>query len=433
MGPVAGDSQEFALVRQLALAIAAICGSVGPAAADGQVHGVVNDLSGQPVSEASVIITSADGAQVKTRTDPTGHYGVVVHGTGPYHLLVAVGGAHVDARIAVPADGEAMFRTVIDAAGEVIEVYEPKRPAVPAKPKSVDRLAVPRYSEAAVMGDHWTRAWLMLDVDAHGVVMRAKFLKRPGYDLDDIALQHVFAMRFSPARDERGVAARSYVVWPVEWPSMTWLASRGLPPGRLPVFAAMTQFEYDGKNRTTGGVVRDSYPACAGEGPMKLDDKVPMLRDCSVPNLAVADAREPWVERDVTMPAPAAEEAPPPGPILFRQDQLAELHRARVTTYVETATTAALVAGAVLSFTQFHKWSERVDYDRAHSRTVSIDQYGHDQSHRSRWEASTLGLAAGAAVLGILAGQSWAHLGTLTVQTVGTGGHAGAVSYSTRF
>jgi len=151
---------------------------------------------------------------------------------------------------------------------------------------------------------------------------------------------------------------------------------------------------------------------------MKLDDKVPMLRDCSVPNLAVADAREPWVERDVTMPAPAAEEAPPPGPIRFRQDQVAELHRARVTTYVETGDhgRAGGRRGAVVH--PVSQVAERVDYDRTHPRTVL------DRPVRPRFSAT--------APLGgqharprrrrggprILAGQSWVHLGTLTIETV---------------
>lgn len=58
-----------------------------------------------------------------------------------------------------------------------------------------------------------------------------------------------------------------------------------------------------------------------------------------------------------------------------------------------------------------------------------------DQDHRTGWETATLGLVAGSAVIGILAGQSWARLSRLTIQTVQTvgTGTGGQVSFTARF
>ena len=87
-----------------------------------------------------------------------------------------------------------------EAGSEVIEVHGHVPFDLPT-PKA-DVYKIPPYSDELVLGNHWARAWLLLDVDARGVVTRMKFLKRPGYKLDDIAVKFAFGLRFDPVRDD---------------------------------------------------------------------------------------------------------------------------------------------------------------------------------------------------------------------------------------
>jgi hypothetical protein len=196
------------------------------------LSGAVTDDLGAPLADASVFITSADGVQLQVRSDSTGHYTAQVHGRGPYTVMFVYGKTRVTEQFGMPADGKAVVDAAIDGQGEIIEVHESLRPLVYAKPRKddprADPLFVPSYSDQAFLKDAWTKAWLLLDIDERGNVARAKFLKRPGYDLDDIAIKHVFGLRFEPARNARGVPARSYVAWPIEWPSISWLMVRDL-------------------------------------------------------------------------------------------------------------------------------------------------------------------------------------------------------------
>ena len=145
-----------------------------------------------------------------------------------------------------------------------------------AKPKKDPRIA-PKYSDEAIDRDAWTRAWMLLDIDDHGVVQRMKWLKRPGYDLERIALERVFSTQFEPARDGLGRAQSSMLVFPIEWPSYWWLVTHYGVTTRIPVSA--------------GGVpCRDS-----GE-PLNLDRAHPVYRDCSMPDLSKIPT-EAWIDR----------------------------------------------------------------------------------------------------------------------------------------
>jgi hypothetical protein len=165
--------------------------------------------------------------------------------------------------------------------GEVIIIEDH---AVAAKPKNHKPLKAPPYSDEAVLSDAWTRAWLLLDVDARGHVVRIKFLKHPGYDLESIARDEVFKLEFEPARDATGKAVPTRIVWDIEWPSAWWLSTFvgtrssmppivGFPPQRL-----------------------DAHVPCAGSGPLHLGSVHPVYKDCSKPDLSRA-AVEPWVTR----------------------------------------------------------------------------------------------------------------------------------------
>jgi hypothetical protein len=383
--------------------------------ADGKLSGRVTDHSGQPVGDASVIITSTDGVQSRTVTDPTGHYVTMARGAGPFSVMFAFGPTQVQARVDVPADGHATLDTQIEIGGEVIEIQGEHAPVVYPQPKG-DPLVIPPYSDKAALRDAWTKAWLLLDVDDHGVVTRAKFLKRPGFDLDEVAVNHVFGLRFDPARDKRGIPTKSYVVWPLEWPSMTWMQSRGLLLNRLPVFPAVTQ--------VAGGVFIDGYPPCAGSGGWTMDELHPMYRDCSVPNLSIGNAAEPWFVRDSRIPPPVVADAPVISPAQMRADRAAELEHNRTMAYVTTATTAALLAGSIYAYTQFTKYSDRVD----HLGTASSQDTA-DRDRKTQWELGLVGLVAGTVISGITSASYWNHASL----TVAPTGESAAVSFGGRF
>jgi hypothetical protein len=176
--------------------------------------------------------------------------------------------------VAVTAHAETKPQTV---RGETI-VIEGKAPPV-KPPKGVKHYAniAPPYSDYAIEHDTWTRAWLVLDIDERGTVQRVKFLKRPGADLDQIAIDRALSMRFSPAEDATGRAIRTQILWPIEWPSYWWLVS------------------------TTGfatGIPTAIYGVpCANSGrPLNLDSAHPVYRDCSMPDFSKATS-ERWISR----------------------------------------------------------------------------------------------------------------------------------------
>jgi hypothetical protein len=171
-----------------------------------------------------------------------------------------------------PARADDAPRTV---GGEVIELEGAIDPPVKPQPKfNVQRTL--RYSDEAVLRDAWTRAWLLLDIDERGVVRRLKFLKRPGLELEKIAQDEAFKLRFAPARDASGKPVRTLIVWDLEWPSHDWLvANTGLATW-IPQWSAAVP--------------------CYGSGPLDFNDPHPTYRDCSRPDLSRA-ARVRWVDR----------------------------------------------------------------------------------------------------------------------------------------
>ena len=164
--------------------------------------------------------------------------------------------------------------------GETIIIRDHAPGWKPAQPRSVDGRGVrsaPKYSGAAIEHDAWTRAWMYLDIDDRGVVQRLKFLNKPGYDLEKIAIDRVFKTTFEPARDGLGRAQASTLVYPVEWPSYWWMVKHQGLVTRLP-----------------GNV--GNLP-CKGSGnPLNLDRAHPVYRDCSLPDLAKVPSA-PWIYR----------------------------------------------------------------------------------------------------------------------------------------
>lgn len=171
-----------------------------------------------------------------------------------------------------------------DVPGEVIVVEGKAPPATPPKATNFVKSAAPPYSDAAILSDAWTKAWLLLEIDEQGRVARLKFLNKPGYDLEEIAIAQAFKLKFSPALDGSKRPMRSTVVWEIEWPSAYWLDSFvgtrsgmppvvGFPPRRM-----------------------DHYVPCRGSGPWAMGSLRPTYKDCSKPDLSKV-ATAPWIAR----------------------------------------------------------------------------------------------------------------------------------------
>ena len=125
---------------------------------------------------------------------------------------------------------------------------------------------------------------MLLEIDERGVVTRFKFLKRPGYDLEEIATSEVFKLRFAPARDARGKAMRTTMLWQIEWPSAWWLSTFVGTRSAMPKVVGFPPRR------------QDDYVPCRGSGPMLLGSVRPTYKDCSLPDLTKVDS-EAWVAR----------------------------------------------------------------------------------------------------------------------------------------
>ncbi len=208
--------------------------------------------------------------------------------------------------------------------GEVILIRDAKK-ARKTTAKNFDSVKAPPYSDKAITTDRWAKAWMLLDVDRAGTVTRTKFINRPGYDLEEIAVAEVFKLKFNPSLDEDGRPINTLVIWSIEWPSYWWLvdflgvASR-MPPSVNPSnatsktpYVPKQSFHTDPKQRahpdsllrqqsgesglvnTKASVTIDKAVPCRGSGPLELDSLHPVYRDCSQPNLDKDFDSEPWI------------------------------------------------------------------------------------------------------------------------------------------
>jgi hypothetical protein len=247
-----------------------------------QLSGRVSDVhNGGPVEGAFVFVAGTGGLEHVLTTDRAGRYHAAVK-PGTYSVVFAQGPSRSSGRVVVGEGAASLDGQVDITAGEVIVIREKLRPPVLPKPTNWSPRKAPPYSDRAVLSDAWTKAWLLLDVSPQGVVERFKFLKRPGYDLDQIAVKEAFKLTFDPARDATGKPVRSWVVWGIEWPSAWWLSlfvgTRstmppvvGFPPRRM-----------------------DEYLPCKGSGGWLMGSLWKGYRDCSTPDLTRAPY-EPWI------------------------------------------------------------------------------------------------------------------------------------------
>lgn len=185
----------------------------------------------------------------------------------------------------VPAAADPPARYV---PGETIVIHgkAPVPKVLPHPKKNYHRMAAP-YSDEAIEKDAWSKAWLLLDIDPHGVVKRVKLIHRPGYGLDEIAITYAMKMRFEPAEDAQGYAVPTELLWSIEWPSYWWLVDLDIPPTTVPNFV-------DDPNGFMPGAF--NVP-CKGDGPLQMGSLHPANRDCSPPPSVAEIVKAPWVTK----------------------------------------------------------------------------------------------------------------------------------------
>lgn len=266
------------------VSVSIVLGAAGVAVAGSGVSGHVTNADGRPVEGANVLVVAGKGYVASATTGPDGGYAINVR-PGTYQVVMVSGGSRLTSQVTI---GEGKRATVdarlADAPSEVIELYAQAPPAVVPKPKHYRARKLLAYSDAALEHDVWTKAWLLLDVSKTGRVVRVKFLKRPGADLDDIALRAAFDQTFEPGRDEHGNPIEVWMVWGYEWPAASWLTARGDLLTAKPADVGFPP------------VPADYGVPCRGSGPMVLDSMLYHgYKDCSVPEPDKADDL-PWID-----------------------------------------------------------------------------------------------------------------------------------------
>ncbi|MBL9013923.1 MAG: hypothetical protein JNL83_07095 [Myxococcales bacterium] len=176
-----------------------------------------------------------------------------------------------------------------DVPGEVIQIEGRAPSTTPPKPTNFVKTKAPPYSERAILSDAWTKAWLLLELDETGAVTRIKFLNKPGYDLEQIAIAEAFKLKFTPALDGAKQPMRSALVWEIEWPSAYWLSTFEGTRSKMPAVVGFPPRR------------RDHYVPCRGSGPWAMGSIRPTYKDCSKPDLSQIKTA-PWIERPAPEP-----------------------------------------------------------------------------------------------------------------------------------
>jgi hypothetical protein len=265
---------------------AAACVLAATASADStpmsQLSGRVIDTRHKtPVESALVLVAGGSGVEHTLTTDAKGAFAATVT-PGSYYLIFVYGTARSSTRVTLEPHAQVQVIGQVDATeGEVIIIQDKIQPPVPPKPTNHKPRKAPPYSDRAVVHDAWTKAHMLLDIDETGKLLRIKWLKRPGYDLDKIAISEVTRLKFQPARDTSGKPMRAWLVWSIEWPSAWWLDKF------IGTRTSMPRVIHGDKRQ-------DDYVPCKGSGkPWHMGSMHKTYKDCSKPDLRVA-ATEPW-------------------------------------------------------------------------------------------------------------------------------------------
>jgi hypothetical protein len=405
---------------------------VGTASADAVLQGRVTDLLGKPIAGARVHVLSGSDHEV-VETDAAGYYRVDLEGDLEISVVIGAGSLHTFRRGTIK-DGtvKTLDLEVEISDGEIIRIIDSKPPTVPPRLSKDIPHITPPYSEQAVVRDAWARAWLLLDIDETGKVVRVKLLRRPGFDLDEIAVKEAMKLRFEPALDERNKPMRTQMLWSMEWPSHGWLVEHNGTASRLPVEA----YVIDPLLRGFGGPGQPAAPPtgasalarvpCAGSGPLNLDLRYPVYRDCSRPDLERATLL-PWLDGTGPLPPePDAAQRALRRPLLVRKPN-------RIAQLSVTAGAVALAAGFVASYAKLDKYERRfAELERLPPMDVSLLEQVQTSARAERWRqiamVSGFTATAGAAIAAFV----WLHppMQRLTVQPEQRGA---SVAFQSRF
>ena len=330
--------QFFTSSLVLVLSFAGVASAQSGAQEDSQAHAAVKGTviaaaTDVPIATATVQIRRGATVVATSTTDAEGRFRVSLP-PGTYEVTFKQGSSKLTRQFEARAGKVAVVNGRIrQTEGEVIVIRE-KRKARRARAKNFNRLRTPPYSNKAIVGNHWAKAWLLLDVDETGEVTRVKFINRPGHDLDDIAVGEAMKLEFSPSLNEDGEPIKTLVVWSIEWPAYWWLVDRtgsssSIPPLNNPHWGTAgpaapvgaTPLRSSGPRAEAGKTVRggfgtgfrqltgeagmatqplasmaDSVP-CEGTEPLNLDSVSPVQKDCSLPDFDKPFDSEPWIER----------------------------------------------------------------------------------------------------------------------------------------
>lgn len=270
----------LAMVRPILLVVLGLVFLPRAARAEplGTISGRVLDATyGLPLAGALVHVSGPDGSVKALSSTASGRYEILVK-PGAYRVLFAYASSHSVGEVTVEPGATRHLDARVDATrGEVIVIHEQLPPKRLPVALNFPRWKTPPYSERAITADAWTRAWLLLDIDERGRVTRFKWLKRPGYDLEDIARAEIFKVTFSPALDADGKPTRLYAMWKFEWPAQSW----------------QTLVPRNTRSRQPWAIEIEYIP-CRGQQGWNLDSLYKGDRDCSTPDPSKARA-EAWV------------------------------------------------------------------------------------------------------------------------------------------
>ncbi len=419
-------------MRAALLSVLVLLCVVGTASADAVLQGRVTDLLGRPVASARVhVLTGADHKVVETDAD--GYYRIEVEAEKEISVVIGAGNQHTFRQGSIKEGSVRTLDLEVEVAeGEIIRIIDSKPPTVPPRlSKDVPRVT-PQYSDEAVARDAWARAWLLLDIDETGKVLRVKLLRRPGFGLDEIAVKEAMKLRFDPALDEHGKPMRTQMLWSMEWPSHGWLIEHNGTASRMPVEAYVINPLLRGFGGATGlaapptGASPLSSVPCAGSGPLNLDLRYPVYRDCSKPDFKRASIL-PWL--DGTGPIPPD---PVEGLLVPQRTRVVRTPN-RVAQLSVVAGAAALAVGFAASYGKLGEHKERVaELERLPPMEFSLFEHKRATASVERWRQIAIGTGAAAIAGAAIAAFVWINPPTkrLTVQPEKSGA---SLSFNSQF
>ena len=419
-------------MRAAILSVLVLLWVAGTASAEAILQGRVTDLLGKPIAGARVhVMTNTDHKIVETDAD--GLYRVELEGDKEVSVVIGAGNLHTFRKGTIKNGAVRTLDLEVELAdGEIIRIIDSKPPTVPPQLSKDIPMITPPYSDAAVARDAWARAWLVLDIDETGKVVRVKLLRRPGFDLDDIAVKEAMKLRFEPALDENKKPMRTQMLWSMEWPSHGWLIEHNGTATRLPVEAYVINpllrgFGGEGQPAAppTGASALARVP-CAGSGPLNLDLRYPVYRDCSRPDLERASIL-PWL--DGTDPIPPDPDA---SWLAYRKSVTVRKPN-RVAQLSVTAGAAALMAGFVLSYGKFNGYKDKVnDIERLPREEFSAFEYTRANASVERWRQVAIISGFTAAAATAITAFVWINPPTKRL-TITPEKEGASVSYLSRF